>query len=270
MTRQNTQSGQALLIAILISSVLLTIGLSLTQITNQETKIAKLQEDSSRARAAAEAGIDYILDQEPEGIVQLADILPGNEDITGTAQITEETSPTFTTPIISKDVQYTFYLTGYDATTHQVIPGNFADNISINKVLPTDSGSCSTNAFAVEVTFINMTEGIVARRLIDEECDIISGEANEQDINFTNLDPSDVIQTSSFSDDPHVMIVRIVAPSANFEGAKLSVERGSGQDWPSQGRYIVSEAITGGNVIKKIKLFQSHPQFPTEFFVTSF
>ncbi|KXK10329.1 MAG: hypothetical protein UZ22_OP11002000843 [Microgenomates bacterium OLB23] len=38
VTKHNAQSGQALLIAILVASVLLTIGLSLTNTTIQETK----------------------------------------------------------------------------------------------------------------------------------------------------------------------------------------------------------------------------------------
>lgn len=263
--KKTAQSGQALLIAILISSVLLTIGLSLTRITNQETKIAKLQEDSSRARAAAEAGIDYLLDQEPVGQVKLENILPQNDDITGTAEIKTDTSTSFTTPLLSKDSQYTFYLTGYNATTHQVIADKFLDNIIINKTSPEDSSSCGANAFAVEITFINTANGIVTRRLIDRECDIIAGEANEADINF-----GDAIQTSGFSSHPHVMILRILAASNNFEGTKLRIEREGGESWAAQGRTFVSEAATGGKVIKKIQLFQSHPQFPVEFFVTTF
>ncbi len=264
MRHQNTQSGQALLIAILISSVLLTIGLSLTNTTIQETKVAKLQEDASRARAAAEAGIDYILDQEPEGQVQLENILPVNDDITGIAEIITETSSTFTTPLMAKDVQYTMYLTGYDADTGDVIDGAFSDGIVINRVLPTVP-DCGVNSFAVELTFINVTEGIVTRRIIDQECDVIDGEANESDLGFVTT-----IDTSSFSASPQVLIVRIIAPDSDFEGAKLGFTRQSGQPWPAQGRSVISEATTGGNVTKKIKLFQSYPQFPSEFFVTTF
>ena|SRR3989344_1379044 len=261
----NAESGQALLIAILVSSVLLTIGLSLTRITNEETKIAKLQEDSSRARAAAEAGIDYLLDQQPEDVIALESILPQSDDITGTAEITTETSSAFTTPLMTKDSQYTFYLTGYDPAAQQVIQGAFDDPITISKVLPADSGSCGTNAFAVEVTFINAVNGVVTRRMIDQECDIVAGAASEADIDF-----GEAIATNGFRWAPHVMVLRIIAPSANFEGAKLTISRGGGADWPAQGRYYVSEAITGGSVTKKIQLFQSYPQFPTEFFVTTF
>ncbi len=264
MRRYTAQSGQALLIAILIASVLLTIGLSLTSTTIQETRIAKLQEDSSRARAAAEAGIDYVLDQEPEGQVLLEDILPVNDDITGYAEITLETSSIFTTPLLGKDAQYTMYLTEYDATNHEVTDGTFTDSIVINRVLP-ESADCGTNSFAVELTFINVNEGVVTRRIVDLECDVISGEGNEADLGFPST-----IDTSTFSADPQVMIVRIIAPNNNFDGAKISFSRVSEQPWPAQGRSVISEATTGGNVTKKIKLFQSFPQFPAEFFVTTF
>lgn len=264
---RESESGQALLIVILISSVLLTIGLSLTSITTQETRIAKLQEDSSRARAAAEAGIDYLLDLEPEGEIQLEDILPVSDDITGTAEIITETSSTFTTPFLKKDGQYTFYLTGYDLVNKNVIDGTFNDSIVIDKISPLDSSSCGVNALAVEITFINVNDGIVTRRLIDEECDIVNGEANEADIDF-----GDAIDTSLFTSDPHVMILRIIAPSTSFEGGILRVTRGDGAglSWPAQGRTFISEAQTGGLVVKKVRLFQSHPQFPGDFFMTSF
>jgi type II secretory pathway pseudopilin PulG len=264
MRSKEAQSGQALLIAILVASVLLTIGLSLTSTTIQETKIAKLQEDSSRARAAAEAGIDYVLDQEPVGQIQLQDILPENDDITGTAEIILEAAPTFTTPLLAKDMQYTMYLTGYDSQNHEVTDGNFTDSILVERVLP-ENATCGTNSFAVELTFINVNEGIVTRRLIDQECDVINGMANESDLKF-----GDTIDTSTFSASPQVMIVRVIAPDSNFEGAKIKFTRQSGQDWAAQGRSVISEATTGGNVTKKIKLFQSYPQFPTEFFVTTF
>jgi len=260
MKTHSSQSGQALLIAILIASVLLTIGLSLTNTTIQETKIAKLQEDSSRARAAAEAGIDYVLDKDPAGEIQLENILPVNDDITGTAQIINETSPSFTTPLMSKDAQYTIYLTGYNATTHKVVAGSFTDGITV-----TSSLDCAANAFAVELTFINTTNGIVTRRLVDDGCDVIDGEANELDIKF-----GDIIDTSTFRYGPQVLIARVLTANSNFGGVKLSLTRTSGQDWPSQGRSIISTATTGGNVTKKIKLFQSYPQFPADFFVTTF
>lgn len=262
-THQNSQSGQALLIAILVASVLLTIGLSLTSTTIQETKIAKLQEDSSRARAAAEAGIDYVLDQEPEGTIQIEDILPENDDITGTVQIVTESSSSFTTPLLSKDAQYTMYLTGYDTQNKEVIDGNFSDAI----VVTTESGTidCEANPFAVELTFINVNEGIVTRRVVDHDCSIIDGEANEADIGI-----GEAVDTSTFGASPQVMMVRMLSTDADFDGVKLVFTRQSGQDWPAQGRSVISEATTGGNVTKKIKLFQSYPQFPAEFFVTTF
>ena len=51
------QQGQILLIIILLSTVILTVVLSVSQISTQEQRIARLEEDSKKAFAAAEAGI---------------------------------------------------------------------------------------------------------------------------------------------------------------------------------------------------------------------
>ncbi|KXK10328.1 MAG: hypothetical protein UZ22_OP11002000842 [Microgenomates bacterium OLB23] len=200
-----------------------------------------------------------MLDQEPEGVIQIENILPENDDITGTVEIITESSSSFTTPLLARDAQYTMYLTGYNTQTREVVVGNFTDAIVLN-LADGYSLDCVANPFAVELTFINVNGGIVARRLVDNDCDIITGEASELDINI-----GDAIDTSTFSDDPHVMIVRTVSTDADFEGLKLTFTRQSGQDWPAQGRSVVSEATTGGNVTKKLNCFSHIHSSPLSF-----
>ena len=259
------QSGQILLIAILLASIILTVGLSITKLTSEETKSSKLTEDQQRAFAAAEAGIDAAINAGDDVIGQdFIGLFSEGSDISGEARYITTTSDRFTTPLISKDGQYTFYITGYNPTTKQVIEGPFQDDVVINRASPTGSYCGTSNEFAVELTFINVNDGIVGRRLIDEECNMIDGTTTDE-INF-----GDTIQTSLFPSDPHIMVARILNTDNNFNGAKLEVVNATGNQWPLQGRTIRSTAQTAGKVTKKIELFQSYPQFFSEFFVTSF
>lgn len=61
-----------------------------------------------------------------------------------------------------------------------------------------------------------------------------------------------------------VLVVRSL-----FESTRIGIESLDG-NLPVQGKYVTSEAKTASGVSKKVELFQSYPQIPAEFFVTSF
>ncbi|OGK59382.1 hypothetical protein A3I56_02695 [Candidatus Roizmanbacteria bacterium RIFCSPLOWO2_02_FULL_43_10] len=257
------QAGQVLLIVILLSTVLLTVGLSLIDITALDNKVTKIQEDASKARAAAEAGIEAALNDVSAESIDIGQIL-ADSTISGTTTIELIEENAFTTPIISKDGQFTFYLTGYNPQTKTITAGTVDDDMTIERVLPTSAGYCSGDqAFAVEVTFISASTGVVGRYMIDE-CPLIEGSTDEYAFGA-------IIPTSSISPEPNVMIMRVIAPSNDFDGARLRITNSTeGAQWPAQGRTIIATAQAGASkVTKKIKLFQSFPQFPAEFFVTS-
>ncbi|OGK14217.1 hypothetical protein A3H80_00765 [Candidatus Roizmanbacteria bacterium RIFCSPLOWO2_02_FULL_37_19] len=265
-TEANKKSGQILLIVVLVATLLMTIGLSLTQITVDDTKIAKLEEEGKKARAAAEAGIEVAIDQLDVGEtpIQIGDIV--DNDMTGQAELTTTTTNSFTTPLISKDGLYMFYLTGYDATTKQIISTAFNDDIIVNVNSPKGTLCGTINEFALELTFVNKTRGIVSRKLIEESgCNVVETTNGIDEVTF-----GEVIPTLPFSDDPHLLITRIIAPNDAFTGVKLDIVNATNNSWPIQGRTIISTATSPAGVTKKIKLFQSFPQFPAEFFITSF
>lgn len=266
-SKHHQQSGQVLMIAILIATILFTIGLSITNLTTQDSKVAKLQEDEAQARAAAEAGIEAAVGQGSDEAVDIGGLLP-NTNLSGSAVFSTDAAPTFTTPLISKDAQYTFYLTGYDSDTDTIVTSAFNDDISINRVTPTGSYCSGAQAFAVEVTVINATAGSgdILERYIIDECNLVASDTNQYSFGQT-------LPTSSLSPEPHVVIARIIAPNNAFDGTRIEFENVAGNDFPAQGRTITSTASVGQtsnqNVTKKVRLFQSHPQLPTEFFVTS-
>ena len=74
MKNINKRSGQTLLIIILLATVLLTVGLSVSHVTQQEQKITKLEQDAKQAYAAAEAGLDAALKQ--AGTVSIGSLGP--------------------------------------------------------------------------------------------------------------------------------------------------------------------------------------------------
>lgn len=254
--KHKSQRGQVLLIIVLVSTVLLTVGLSLSQITTQETKIAKLEEESKKAFAAAEAGIEARLRSESN--INIPSILPPNSGISAGQAIVDQTQKsTFITPLLKKDEQYTFYLSEYNPQEKQITGNPFSGNMRINLKEPGNTCAYDQTKLAVELTFINKENFTLVRKLIDP-CPIISGTIDE--INFG----------SSFkAPSAHLLILRIIAPNVDFPGAKLEIVNENG-NWPLQGKTIISQATTQTGVSKKIKLFQSYPQIPAEFFVTSF
>lgn len=254
----NYQKGQVLLITVMLLASVLTIVMAVTFTSRTETQIAKLEEDSKRALAAAEAGIEAALRQGtgtvPIGSGQLSNLT----GFTGQAVVSATLSNTFTTPLLMKDQQYTFYLSLYDPATEQITGGPFSGQMRFALTQPSGSycGNSSTR-LALELTFLNKN-GTTAKRLIDE-CSIVSGSAANQWSLNSNVNPPQA----------HILIVRLLSSNSSFAGATLQIINRSGS-WPAQGKTITSEARYQTGVTKKVQLFQSYPQFPAEMFVTSY
>jgi len=248
------QSGQILLIVVLLSTVLLTIGFSVSQITTQETQIAKLEEESKKAFAAAEAGLDRALKEVP---VAGGSILISFEGVTGMAEVQSTQGTTFTTPLLRKDEQYTFYLADY--------PG------FVNPWSGGDLKICFGSDVALELTLIKQDYSIIKYAVNPTSTSIISNASSASsvnpddcptDFNFTNKYP---ISSADISNS-RLLIGRVMANSSistkiGFKGPA---------NFPIQGKTITSSATTSTGVSKKIQLFQSYPQIPADFFVTSF
>jgi len=266
---KNNKSGQILLLVILVASILVTVAISTSQLTTQETRVSKLEEDSKRAFAAAEAGLEAAL-RLPSGSVDIGTLLGEVSGLSGTAVVTTTQAPTFTVPALNKDKMFTFYLSSYtpiDPTDPDSTPDYgtaYAGTLSIDRIKPIGADYCDGDQkHAVELTFINATttnNKITMRKLIDE-CDIFDGTADEVDYG-TDIN---LAQASS-----HILIVRMLAPDTNFEEGQIKIVNGEDDNWSTQGKTIISTATTTTDVSKRIKLFQSYPQIPSDFFVTSF
>lgn len=273
MKKQNKQSGQVLLIVILIATVLLTVGISISQVTTQENKIARLEDDSKRALAAAEAGLEAALQKQSGEQISINSLV--GSGFTGQATVSTSQSTSHTTPVLRKDEQFTFYLTSYtpadpndSGSTQQFGSTPFSGKLSIGRVQP-GANYCDENsgahAFAVELTFINVTTGTITNRKLIDPCTTPVVTATNDKVAFDET--IDLAATPS-----DILILKILTNSTGFPGAKLGINNADSpqNEWYPQGKTIVSTATTQTGVTKKIQLFQSYPQLPAEFMMTSF
>lgn len=258
MKNKEKQQGQVLLIVVLVATVLVTVGLSLSRLATEEQQVSKLEEESKKAFAGAEAGIEAALKQ---GDISDLSTLNLGGGITGSAIVQTSTATSFTTPIIKRDDIYSFYLSTYDSGQKKFTGTAYGGSMTINRLTPSGSYcSSSTTQFALELIFVNATtKAVSARRLIDE-CNLITSNTDETSFGTA-------INTAEFAS--HLLMIRVIAPDSTFSGTTLSIVN-NGDNWPLQGKTIISTAKTGGGASRKLQLFQSYPQIPAEFFITSF
>src|SRR5438046_2001534 len=101
MTRsKKNQQGQVLLIVIMLLATAVTVVMSSAFKSTTETKITKLEEESQKSLAAAEAGIETAL-QTGTNVTDLSS-LPNLSGFTGSATISQTSTNSFTTPLIQQ------------------------------------------------------------------------------------------------------------------------------------------------------------------------
>lgn len=253
----NYQSGQVLLITIMLLATTLTVVMTNAFKSITDTQTTKLEEDSQKALAAAEAGIEKSLNEKTEeaGIPDV-NIGPGelNDIQNVNTTLLTTSSKTYTTPLISQDAQYTFYLSDYpDLTSYWT--GDLTIYFYSENDLP-----------ALELLFIKSNSTMSRTIIKDSASTFISGS------NFRIPDSgSYTLENTNFkrkykftnTNNNKLLIVRLLGA-----GSKLGFE--GSFDLKKQGETISSEAKTNTNVVKKVELRQSYPQIPAEFFTTSF
>src|SRR3989344_3285738 len=140
------QKGQILLITIMLVATILTVVLAVTFKSTTETQLTQLEEESQKALAAAEAGVEAVIQQDVGESVFIAS-LPNiaGTGFTGQATVGSITNPVFVSPLLQKDQQYTFYLSDYPTFTNPL-----SGNLSF--WYGSEGTSCDT--MAIEVTYI--------------------------------------------------------------------------------------------------------------------
>jgi hypothetical protein len=256
-SKKNTnKKGQVLLIVIMLLATIVTVVMTVAFNSTTDTQVAKLEEDSQKALTAAEAGIDAVIKRDVGAslpFTSLGDFTA--QGITGNAQVLSVTKPAFITPLLQKDEQYSFYLSDYPAFTNK-----WTGDLSIYFL--SEEGQCPS----IEILLITGTN--TQKRYAYNTCaSTIVNAALASNVTTQ-------IETTTFrwkTGTPLTITDGVIAFVKVYGGkTRLGFKDERGVSLPTQGKTVESEARTATGVVKKVQLFQSYPQIPSSFMMTSF
>jgi hypothetical protein len=270
------QQGQALLVVVLAMVVALTVGLavvsrSVTNLRNSQQEIS-----SQQALSAAEAGVEQTI---KSGVGTSGTV---NISTQTTYQTTAQTIPAVNgadfllngTNKVSKDDAAYIWLTPYSPPPAQLFNDSDAWSGDLNIYWGSSPTVCDNSNAALEIAVIagSRTTPTVTRYVYDP-CDSRRASNNFYTphaatktisgitLNYVSVDPSNPTNPLHIS---HGFLVRVVPLYAD---SYIGVSKASGnQNLPSQGSTITSTGINGGNVQRKLEVFQGYPEVPAELF----
>ncbi|MFZ2206206.1 MAG: pilus assembly PilX N-terminal domain-containing protein [Microgenomates group bacterium] len=249
--------GQVLLIAIMLLATVVTVVMTIAFNSTTETQVAKLEEDSQKALAAAEAGIDSVIKQSVGTNIPLSTLGDfSTQGISGNAQVLSVNKNTFISPLLQKDEQYTFYLSDYPTFANP-----WSGNLGIYFL--SEAGQCPS----IEVLVV--TNMNTQARYAFNTCAATINGAETASIMSTQIDDITFqrkILTPLSITNGTVAFVKVYGGRTKL-GFK---DEGGINNLPTQGKTVDSEARTQSGVVKKVQLFQSYPQIPSSFMMTSF
>lgn len=261
---KNNNKGQALLITIMLIAVALTVVLAMSYTSKTDVQLSKLEEENQKALAAAEAGIDALVNNQTIGAsVSINSLGTSFNEFSGTATKTAVSKTEFASPLLQPNSHYMLYLADY--------PGLSANPYSETlRVYYSSKSNCTDpSADALEITIIYGTTYpyTIERFRVDGGQRISTGQGRYQSTDDYTVDGVEFkCRTGNFSmtyANPKMMVVRSI-----FNQTRIGFKGTS--PLPAQGTVINSEAKTSSGVSKKVQLFQSYPQIPADFFTTSF
>ncbi|MBI3620257.1 hypothetical protein HY214_03900 [Candidatus Roizmanbacteria bacterium] len=261
---QGAQSGQILLMLVMLLTTALTVVLATSFKSTTDVQIAKLEEESQKALETAQAGLEYAL-KNNVNLAYSSSLLNVPSGFTGSASFSTAATTAFVSPLLPANDQYTYYLADYNPS------GNAFSNYfngTIYVYVKSESG-CP----AAELTTVSSTNTI-SKYLIDP-CNLVTNNGAK----LTTVAASPLIYNGAaynFSykatslptlSNQKFMFVRLLQASSRIGVEYIS---GSSVALNNQGRLVVSQASSPTGVTKKIQLFQSYPQIPADFFITSY
>ena len=271
------KQGQVLLIVIMVVATILTVVLSLVFKSQTETQITHLEEQNQKALAAAEAAIESALKQQ-SNVTFGSGTLSNYTGYVGQATLSTNTKNTFVSPLLQPDEQYSYYLVTYDPSApaaSRLGSDYYATNFTVYFGTTASTTCAGRNTPALELTYITVNQTppptyTVTKRLV-EPC-TTGKTVGAQDVTVTSLgnspekveDTPFYFKTASLTAPANTKLV-IIRPL--FANTKIGVV---GTSLKPQGQYVTSSAKTPDGIEKKVQLFQSFPQIPAEFFLTSF
>lgn len=265
------QDGQILLIVVMLFALSLTIVMSVSFKSITESQITKLEEESQRALAAAEAGVEAALKSSETGVKSFSELgIPSLEGIqAGSVTIASVQLTTFTTPIVVADDTYTFYMADYDTETG--VFGSSYGGAQLSIYYGQQNGDCSQTA--LELTFISGASPYTTTRYLADIGSLVSVASSSDKVGVslgsaeTTIDPTVPfwcgISAISRPTNAKLLLIRVIG-----KGTRIGF-KGS-ENLKLQGKTITSEAQSTGGVKKKIYFFQSYSQIPASLYTTIF
>lgn len=267
---KNYKKGQVLLITVMLMATIVSVVMTAVFKANVDTQVTKLQEESNTALSAAEAGLEKALKVGAKnfgvaglGLTNLTGIDLANSAVTETG-----TESTTLTPQLQKDEQYTFYLANYDSNT---FGSSYTGTVILYYLDSSNIVSCDGIALEATLIYGNMSYSVkryvadTGRKLRDNDLNSIGESIGAGSIKKGKTFWCKATFDTSLTADSKLLIIRPL-----YKSTRLALEFQNASNAIKQGKTLVSEAKTYTGVTKKIELFQSDPQIPTEFFVTSF
>ena len=250
----SNRKGQIALIAVMLIATVLTVVLSISFQATVDTQITKLEEESQKALAVAEAAVEASLKENATTSVGQGSL--GNiTGFTGGATVSSLTDNIFTTEKVEKNNQYTFYLTNYDPATKVLGTTSAQEAVTV-----CFQGASTTNP-AIEITVLKNTS--IKKYAVDPDLRISGSSSPSSICPDSTFQYSYTVPDADISTDTRLIIVKVL-----FNGSKLFFSRNS--DFSLQGKAATSEVTSQTGVSKKVYLFQTYPQIPADLFNTSF
>lgn len=259
-TQNTSERGQILLVTLMVLAVALSVGLTAIFTARSSTQSTKLEDDSQRALAAAEASVRAALKSQSATTLGSGD-LSGFSGVTGGAAISTATSSnSFTSPSLLKDEQYTFYLGTYTAGS----PPSFGNSTAENIVVCFASSS-SVPALDIALIKGSGSSATVVRYTVDPQSRISSAPAGNAGCSVSATGASQfsrsyTIPAADIGTDTRLMLIKTL-----YAPTRVMIYRASAP-FPVQGVNVTSEATTQTKVTKKVQVFQSYPQVPADVF----
>jgi len=292
------QQGQVLLISIMLLAVVMVVIFSASFTNVTETKVTKLEEESQRALAAAEAGVEAMIAQNNSidcggdncTFFKLKEN-NANESLSALGDLsgidTKKSQVYFDTTDVNTYIIPTILQNGEQYTLYLADPPAFNTNAISSFVVYWGSKTGATPALEITVVNKNASRPI-SRYLVDPnnlitkvitspnykfmitdtlstgfwvEGDVATGE--KEKVYFKYKTTVDLNANPQDVGGTHqYAFVRILFANSRFAFEAASL--------PAQGKTAVADVVTKAGVNKAIKFFRTYQQLPAEFFITTF
>lgn len=253
---RKTAPGQALLIILLVMTVGLTVGLSLSTRSVSDLKASGQLEDSSRAFSAAESGIEAVL----KGDTALSGTV-GNASYTLTTSTAGGNDLVFSLGDINVADTYTVWLAGHDQSGNLDLSTTYAGGM-IDVCWQKAETSSEEPAMEAAVIYKEST-GLykIWRGAYDPSATRRAGNffSNTDSGTCANLTNKKTLNLSSLLGTKIALRLRPF-----YARATLSVAPLTGNNLPSQG-LTISSVGTAGQTTRKVVVTQSYGSLPSIF-----